>query len=295
MKKVMVIGANNFIGYALCSRLLEEEVFVYAIDVPRPEIDQSMIEEKQFWIGRNANISFQLFKDFTIPDLIQDPCDYIFYTLYDPLEKSFKPNFDQCKEQTRKLLESVISYCIDTNCQLVLLSSYEVDVLQNELTSNRPTIPSTKNGHLHLYEEELIQKECSIRYCIVRIPTVYGPWQPDNMFFQKAILSQLENKAMDFTISEDTRDLLYIDDVTEWLCQLITSSLNNEVIHLTSGLPNQWLEAAKIICPNMNLQNTPQSSRPKGKMEKCVENITPLQEGIQNQIQFTKMRKKWNG
>jgi nucleoside-diphosphate-sugar epimerase len=297
MKKVIVIGAFNFIGYALCSRLIEEDVLVYALDVPRSEIDQSMIEEKQFWIGRNAKISFQQIKDFTFSAIIQDHCDYVIYTLYDPLEKCYQPNLDHCIEQTRKLLESVITYCSNTNCQLVLLSTYEVEVPQNELISNRPTIPSTENGRLHLYEEEFIQKEGlkrSIRYFIVRVPTVYGPRQPDYMFFQKAILSRLENKTMDFTILEDTRDLLYIDDVADWLCQLMTSPLKNEIIHLTSGLPNLWLEGAKLLCPNVNLPLPLQSSRSDGKVEKCVEKITPLHAGIQKQIEFTKKRKKWN-
>lgn len=55
MKKAIVFGAYQFLGFHICGALLEEGEEIIGVSFPNIHVDD--IEDKRMEIGRNANFS----------------------------------------------------------------------------------------------------------------------------------------------------------------------------------------------------------------------------------------------
>lgn len=81
-------------------------------------------------------------------------------------------------------------------------------------------------------------------FVIMRLPTVYGPGQPEHHTYQQVISIEDEDQERSESISKDsiTEDVLFVDDAAEALYLAGKSPAKNEIYNISSGNPNQWLE-----------------------------------------------------
>ena len=293
MENAIVIGAFNFVGFKLCCRLLEEGIVVYGVDTPESREDE-FVEEKQLQIGRNANFSWQEVSECVFFDNKGSNCyDTVYYCLFDPSINMFSKGIDKCMNQTTKLLKEVIQYCNEYKIKLVLLST--IEVLGNQTVEmNDDTIPAPESdsGRLHLIEENLVKSETekfNVNYVICRVPTIYGPWQPTHMMYQQLIIAVMNKQEPKLEINENTRDIIYVDDVVDALINLAMPQFEKKSILLSSGKENQWYEGAKFLYERFpkEMVNTYHAPIPLPKATKLV-NFKPktsIKEGIEKQVQ----------
>lgn len=275
MKKVLIAGIGQFVGFALCSYLLEEGVQVAGyMEKQEDNQKQKIAEEKMMLIGRNA--LFEKVESITL----DDKYDAVFYCMTDPA--------DRVNEIYSNELKRCAHLSIQQNIPFILVSSTEVfGEKQTVIEKETVPVPTTENGISHYRQESEVQSLFgeSKLYKIVRIPGLYGPWQPVNMYVHQCIMSSLTGVKPNMAISEETRDLIFIDDAVSSLFEIVKLELYKEpVIHLSS-IKNQWSNLAELF--SEKLPRDADFSLSKDIIH-IVKNSVSLKEGIQMQIEWIK-------
>lgn len=293
MKKVVVTGALGFIGFTLTRRLLEKGFEVVGIDGMIAENSQDLYEEKLLWIGRNAHFQFinQKIEEIDLKATFDD-VDTIFHLA---AATSRAGNSDVGRtpfESNLGVTEKIISAC-DVNKKLICTSSTQVyGDTTGRITEMSPFDPQTTNSLSNLAAESLIKSRCSERlvpYVIFRLPTIYGPWQREDMTYSQLIINNL--KSLKGSVESDfvTEDVLYIDDILDTLIEAgLKKDCQNEEYNLSTGKTNQWYRGVAIINKEPYTQPTDQRMQNVYSNQKVTNDLgfkvsTDLKTGIKAQ------------
>lgn len=211
MKKAVVFGAYQFLGFHLCGALLEEGEEIIGVSFPNIHVDD--IEDKKMEIGRNAN--FSEIRWDQLDSILQDShIDLLFFDLY-----------------TMESLHSVYG----------MIKSHIFDRIDKEFTNNKRLVFLINIMSLEK-ESELFSsiKEDLDDYPIqmVHMPTLYGPWQPSNFLFQQLIEGK-EQESIHISSQEYPKDAIFIDDAVMEVVKQTNNGQNNNIL-LKSNVTNHW-------------------------------------------------------
>jgi UDP-glucose 4-epimerase len=256
VENVIIVGAFGFLGFHLSKRLLEEGVNVYGINLQQGFAD-NWKEEKLMEIGRNSNLHQLEEVDFHQNEEIKSvKFDAIYFFLDSVLGKEM--DLPYVKEQLNKVIE----WGQEHSTKLIFSSSLEViDHSDSVITEESSISPINENGEIFQQLEEQLHREYAktpYPFMILRLPTVYGPWQPENYVYQKALRMVEEGKPFEWEEDKYIGDVLFVEDVVNAMILAGGSSYKNEVIHVTSGKEGEWLKGLNLI-----IGNTAYETRPK--------------------------------
>jgi len=240
MKKAVVFGAYQFLGFHICGALLEEGEEI--IGVSFPHINVADIEDKRMEIGRNANFS-EISWD-QLGTIIQDASiDHLFFDLYtieslQSLYRTMKRQIFDCS--VKELL---------FNKKLVFLVNIMAIEKERELLSS---IREDLGGYM-------IQ--------MIHMPTLYGPWQPSDFLFQQLVEGN-EKDAIRIGLREYPTDAIYIEDAVSEVVKQTNKGQNKDIL-LKSNVINHWQRCLEHL-----KWNVPKS------VHKDIENLKGLEEII---------------
>ncbi|WP_174730876.1 hypothetical protein [Mesobacillus harenae] len=266
MNKAIIVGVYGFLGYSLCSVLLEKGVSVEGISLLGEE-EEHIIEEKRLQIGRNANFTEVAFQDWpeAVPADLEDT--HLIIPVYDiyssRLEQSlFKDQFIAGKLKHLKGKQSL------------------------QVTLIHPIQLAVKPEHCLIKEEiDAFKKELknSASFQEFYIPTLFGPWQPKSFYFHQQMLGGEGNgKVLDER--EWVYDALFIEDVTLEVIRKIGSKDQSGYI-FESG-ENQWANCVVWLEAPKGSQIRPfrKLVLPRDDLKiKQPEILTSFKEGLQRQ------------
>lgn len=226
MEKVVILGVYDFIGYGLCRYLLDNGVEIEGAHIVDRH-DHFFTEEKRMEVGRNANfseISFREWKNSGADNLI-------FISLYEHLNNNEK------REQFNKAIMDKIENLNRIDQKLIfILPAYLA--LKQEKSTNHPfdLLRFIENKNLSVLE--------------IYVPTIYGPWQPEQYFFQQSLNNLQEGSGTPVIADwEWTHDAVYIDDAVETIIEIAESNKAGKYF-LKSGENNHWLNCAEELLGN---------------------------------------------
>jgi len=212
MKKALVLGAFQFLGFHLCSKLLidGEEM----IGIPLPNLQVEYVDEKRMEIGRNANFIEQDWND--LEQLFQcEEIDTIYIDLY--TLKMAKDLFSQIQQKI------VDNENLLKNKQIVLLTN----------------ISFLKEKEGTIFEQtSMFDRNITVMY----FPTLYGPWQPNDFLFQQVIE---EKRQVKLNSLEYPFDAIFVEDVVKEVVTHVKSSTSKHIL-FKSTIPEHWQ-----ICVNL--------------------------------------------
>lgn len=296
MKKALVTGGFGFIGFHLVDRLLTEGIEVIALD-QMPDERKAIQEEMKMRVGRNALLTIvaEKIERCDLPALTRG-VDVVFHLAGSTSEDSDWQTFENVIENnvnvTRMLIEA-----LEKGTRLVYPSTVEVyGGRTGEVKETTPTNPTTPYGITKLASENLIKRLCpkrGIPYVILRLPTVYGPFQRETMTYQQ-VLTGIERP----TIDRSTVDVLYVDDVVDAFLLAATTKSINEIYQLSSNNKGEWFTGMKLLEKNdcINEKETMFLSGEKAERVLQFRAKTPLEEGLKKQkehIQSLEKRSGW--
>ncbi|MCM2675094.1 NAD-dependent epimerase/dehydratase family protein [Alkalicoccobacillus plakortidis] len=295
MEKAVVTGGLGFIGYHLCQALLEAGLEVVCIEQPNETSIQGM-DEKLLAMGRNAlfeHISGDLDKeDSTIADRLSR-ADVVFHMASPSSKDSKWPMKHQTILQATKWVQFLCGSMKD-DARILFPSTVEVygDV-PGLITEDTPLQPVSSYGMIKAEIELCVQKEAqlnNLNYTILRLPTVYGPWQRPDMTFAQ-ILSEEAEVYQD----RSTLDALFVDDVVNGFVLAAKSTNQSDIFHLTSGEQGQWFVAAQKLGAKADIlkrTHSRSSLSPKKAEQQLGFNVTvTIEEGLRRQKEHMD---KWN-
>ena len=262
--KILVTGAAGFIGFHLCSKLLQSDEEVIGLDNFNTYYDPSLKKSRYLELKTRANL---VGKDFEILN-----CDLKENKSLEEIFKVHKPKIVvnlAAQAGVRYSIENPSAYI---NSNLVGFSNilecsrnFSVDHLvyasSSSVYGGNTKMPfSEKDGVDHpvsLYaatkkSNELLAHSYSHLYDIpttgLRFFTVYGPWGRPDMalfIFTKSIIEKKPIKL--FNNGDMVRDFTYIDDIINSLLLLIKKPPKKETIKKNIYLPNESWAPFKVF------------------------------------------------
>ncbi|SEN14820.1 hypothetical protein SAMN05192533_109170 [Mesobacillus persicus] len=225
MDKAVVLGAFGFLGYSLSKALLDEGVEVTAqwLDV------DPFIEEKRLEIGRNANfietedeswVHEKRNNQKKIPVIIP------VYDLY--IQKAERVLFEELD------LFNMLSSLSPENFTVALLLP-EQFIYEEDASSGL------------VVELKQLLNENGFSYQEIFLPTLFGPWQPAEYFFQQLMsLGKGEGSTLMLNSRESLSDAIFIDDATLVISELISQRPGKYVVR--SSKVNNWANCLERLC-----------------------------------------------
>ncbi|WP_312095533.1 hypothetical protein [Niallia sp.] len=208
MKKAVVFGAYQFLGFHICGALLDEGEEI--IGVSFPNMDVNDIEDKRMEIGRNANYSEISWNQ--VDSILRDPeIDCLFYDLYTV------ENLQSVYRMIRSQIFNRSKFPI--NKKLVFLVNIMSVEKERELFNS-------------------IKEELDNTTQIIHMPTLYGPWQPSDFLFQQVIEGK-EQEAIHISFRECPMDAIFIEDAVMAVVKQTNIGQNNDIL-LKSNVINHW-------------------------------------------------------
>ncbi|KAB2390767.1 MULTISPECIES: NAD-dependent epimerase/dehydratase family protein [Bacillus cereus group] len=277
MERVLIIGALTFVGYHLVNKMIEEEVEVYGLDFDEFDSMTKINEEKLLLIGRNA-----LFTYYSIRDedgwrsVEEESFDTVYFCLYEPNQQSGFRN----ERVILQYLKRIIRMCEEQKVKLNLISSIEVG-----------STDESENKRLFLKVEEGLKKG-NLQYSVFRVPILYGPWQPSFMMYHQLILSELDEKECRCTSEEKGSDLLYIEDVCEYLWEHGTSGAHLGIYNLLSGKQSLWEKGMNLLRADDKVNQNNNEVRDEAIEVISIKRNTPLEYGLNKQLAHMKKYKE---
>ncbi|OIJ10457.1 hypothetical protein BKP37_18135 [Anaerobacillus alkalilacustris] len=253
MKKIVVTGALGFIGFSLCLRLLDKGFKVVGIDGMINSQLKGFYEEKLLWVGRNSQFHFinKRIEDTDIKAVLRG-VDTVYHMAASTSKERSWDELPKTIEDNVGVTEKIISAC-EQNTKVIYTSSTQVyGERTGTITENTPLNPITPYSLTKMAAEALIKSKCKqfgVPYVIFRLPTVYGPWQRDDMSYCKLIVKELmSDKNTSATSDRVTEDVLYIEDILDTLIEAgIKDECKNEVFNLSTGKVNEWFRGLALI------------------------------------------------
>ncbi|GAF64000.1 NAD-dependent epimerase/dehydratase family protein [Alkalihalobacillus trypoxylicola] len=292
MQKVVVTGAMGFIGYHLCQRLVQSGYEVVGIDeVPKDR--EREIEEMRMRLGRNA--LFHLIKEkienVDLQEVLAD-ADVVFHLAASTKFDSKWPRLQEVIANNVFLTKQLLMNCSEKT-RFIYPSTVQVyGERPGLITEKTPTNPTSAYGITKLASETIIKKigkEKGIDFLIYRLPTVYGPFQREDMTYQQ-LLNQVDQPSIDRSLI----DVLFIDDLIEALMLAIQTPHVKEIFHIATGKRDEWYAGIQLLTdePDKLRERSIVStlSIEKAKTLLQFEAKTTIEEGLEIQKQH---HQKW--
>jgi len=227
MYKIIVTGAQGFIGRHLVQALNKAGYEVFEADV-----NDGDIEEESTWLRfPDAEVVIQLAGKSFVPDSWINPFSFIKCNLLGVVH--------------------ALDYCKKHHAKLIFLSSYiygdpeTLPILEtNYLKATNPYALSKK-----MAEEvcEFYHKCFGINVTILRPFNVYGPGQP-TIFLVPSIINQvIAGKEIKVKDLEPKRDYIYISDLVDAIIRAIIPSKGFNILNIGSGKSYSVAELIRII------------------------------------------------
>jgi len=213
-KKILVIGGSGFLGSRLVQKLGEQAVIA---DCLAPSyVSESPYINLNLLNKHNINKTISEF-DFVINCVGQ---------ITTPINDCFKIN----TEGIFNLVSAVNSSNSVKLFQVSTVSVYGTTINANELTKLNPETPYAS---IKAFAEFIISNTCKKKYCIIRIPNIYGNGQQKGVFayFKRSFIS---DKKLEFQNNGDLlRYYLHVEDVADAIICAVRNNISG-LFNLTS-------------------------------------------------------------
>ncbi len=228
MKKVLVVGGTGFIGYNLIKKIKKSfQIFSISKNKPYPEFKVKGIKYIICDITKKNQIKKRLNKNF---NFIINLGGYINHA---DLKKTYLSHFEGCKN----LVDFFKNKKVEKFIQIGSSMEYgKAKVPHKETYKCNPIGNYGKSKYL---ASEYIKKNLNnfnIKYFILRLYQIYGPYQNQERLLPIIINKCLKNEKFACTSGFQKRDFLYVGDLVELLEILIKEkNKSNLILNVGSG------------------------------------------------------------
>lgn len=241
MKKVIVTGANGFIGTALCRELSNQGISVIAV-VRNEEENISNIENL-----KGLRVVYSDLSEFkNLNEKISDrDIDVLYHLAWvgsaGPLRGSADVQFNNIKYTC-----DTVKACSKMNCKRFVFASsimeYEIEaVMATDATPGINTLYSSAKVSAD-YMARTIAGSLGVDYIRAVISNIYGPGELSPRLVNTSIRKLLNGEHCSFSAGEQTYDFIYIDDAAKTFVAIGEKGVTNRTYYIGSQNPKPLKE-----------------------------------------------------
>lgn len=255
--RVIITGANGFIGSRLANEFAENDVTVYAIVKDNLENVSNIINSNIHIIYCNLDNINELCEKKEIYN-----CDVFYNFAWNGVSTLFKNDFD-IQYKNIQLSMKMIEVAKRVNCKkfVGIGSTSEFAYSEDLICGNEVPSPSDYYSVAKVATRlfcELFAKKNNMKFNWVLITSVYGPGRDDNNLITYTIKSLLRNETPEYTNLDQQWDYIYIDDVIRALYLIGIYGKDNQIYSIGSGKERQLkeyvYEIRQLIDPKAELK-----------------------------------------
>ena len=236
MKKVIVTGANGFIGTALCRELSNQGISVIAV-VRNEEENISNIENLKGLRVVYSDLSEfkKLHKKISDRDV-----DVLYHLAWVGSAGSLRGNSEVQFNNIRYTCDTVEA-CSKMNCKRFVFASsimeYEIEALMaTDATPGINTLYSSAKVSAD-YMARTIAGSLEVDYIRAVISNIYGPGELSSRLVNTSIRKLLKGEHCAFSAGEQTYDFIYIDDAAKTFVAIGEKGVTNRTYYIGSQNP----------------------------------------------------------
>jgi len=248
-KRILITGGSGFIGRHLVKRLLD-----YGAEVTI--IDRNLL-------GEDHGIQCDICDEEGLRKVIQDFDPEIVFHLAASINRTSE--FDALKEiiqinliGTGNLLDILRK---QSSCKAIVVAGTSEEYGHNAT----PFKEDFREDPVSLYSFSKVSMTylCQMMVNVYKLPItilraalVYGPGQEESMFVPALIKGLMRDEEFRMTKGEQTRDLIYIDDLIEAYIKAGTREQHSgEIFNVGSGVPYKMKEIASWIAKSLDKES----------------------------------------
>lgn len=251
MKKVIVTGANGFLGYNLCKELTARGISVIALVAK--DFNYKYIQQ----LHHTICIEFDLDKIFEVEQChcIKD-IDVLFHMAWAGVNSACKNNSETQVSNIMYGLH-VMEFAEHMGIKRVVVpgSASEYACGQGVIDGNGMPAPSDMYSAAKVamrYVCQTFAKQHGIDLIWTAITSIYGPGRKDNNLITYTIRTLLEGEKPCFTGLEQQWDYLYVDDLINALVELGEKGIGGKIYPIGSGKYRYLSDYVRIIRDKIN-------------------------------------------
>ncbi len=255
MKRVIVTGATGMIACALIRKLVENNVEVIALCRKEDKKDDEFFKNKLV-TAIDADIS----EYAQLSDKINEKCDVLYHFAWlGTFGNSRNDTYTQTDNIKYTLDALTLAHETGCECFVTAGSQAEYGRTTQKLTADTPANPETGYGvakytaakFSRMYAEQL-----GIRYCHVRILSVFGQKGNPNSIIMSSLARMLNGEYTSYTKGEQQWDFLHCDDAALAFYLIGLKGKHGAVYPLGSGQTRQLADyiTAMRDCVNSDLK-----------------------------------------
>ncbi len=235
IKTAVVTGPTGAIGCALCQRLLNNGVYVYAVCRPN--------SYRQGILPVNDNlctIPCDIADYARLPGKVGEPVDAYFHLAWSGTSKEARNNV-LCQIANISSTIDAVHAASELGCQIFIGagSQAEYGYVDGALKPDTPCKPENPYGAAKLCAGQMSRLECGrlgIAHIWTRILSVYGPGDDPGSMIMRTTRKLLMNQRPSLTAGEQVWDYLYVADAAEALYCAALYGQDGAIYPLGSGM-----------------------------------------------------------
>lgn len=248
-KRVLVTGADGFIGSALVIRLVEAGAVVYGV----------VHSKKHLWRLEPVTSAISLLEgDLSVledtervfeeshPDIVFNVASSLNTARsFDSLEKILANTYGITHNVVTTALQKGVRQCIHFGS----IDEYGMgESPLKESDREEPLSPYSLGKIMGTQLVLLVGRTTDCRVTVVRPAATYGPGQNPGMLIPNIIKAGMEGANFNMNPGEQLRDLIYIDDLVEGVLRIgVDARADGQILNLGSGRGTQVKEVATLV------------------------------------------------
>ncbi len=248
MSRILVTGANGFIGSHLCARLLHEGHEVASLTRTNSDLmrfDLLKIKPQRYSVASYCEGELKnIFTDFK-PDLV-------FHLASNGIRRSQHIDIETLRMNVVSTAE-LVQTCVASQVKRIILMGSGFEYAPSDMPNdeNQPLEPFSFYGATKAAAWQMgrfFSQHSTCEVVLARLFTTYGPTENIKRIYPYVMTMALKNEKIKMSSGEQIRDYLHVDEVVEALLVIAkTPGLNGQVINICSGEEISIRQIAELI------------------------------------------------
>ncbi len=261
MIKVLITGANGFIGKHLIEKLNVEKNYSLVLKTSK----DGRVENEDTWIKfPKADVLIHLAAKSFVPDSWKNPNSYL---------------------QTNVLgTQNAINYCKKNNARIIFISSYLYgNPFKLPIDENAQINPTNPYALSKFFAEQICEfysKSAQVNCTILRLFNVYGIGQSDNFLIPSIMKQASSSNQIEVVDLSPKRDYVYISDVVDAIYQSILYPQIFEIFNIGFGKSYSVEELLQIV-QNVKSTNLPIIAKGPSRKDEIMDTIADTKKAFE--------------
>ncbi len=228
-ERVLVVGANGFVGFNLVNELISNKIPVTAL------IKNNSLTTNLKKIGCYNIIQTNNLNDVSIiRQLLVSKPKYVVNCIWNKKNNDVLSSLDNTKILI-ELLE--LTKKINSDGFINLGTYEEYGLFKEDISENQVCYPKTEFGKLkncHSIIVSELAKSLNIKACHLRISELYSLKEPESFLFKTLIKNIANQTAHTFSYTNNKVDYIFVSDLCRAIIQLINNN-SSGIFNVSSG------------------------------------------------------------